>query len=88
MLPYLPTRCLRTDLVSRAISLRACYAVSGTDLAYALLPPYYAVRSTDIAISLRACCAMSGTDLAYRAIGLRPCYAMSNTDVAYGATRW
>eukprot|EP00961_Rhodomonas_salina_P118643 1597324-Rhodomonas_salina.2 len=41
--------------VSAPISLRACYAMSGTDIAYC-----------DIA--LRACYAMSHTDLAYRAI--------------------
>mgnify|MGYP003687928947 CR=1 FL=1 len=40
--------------VSSAIPLRACYAMPGTDKAYA-------------AICLRFCCAMSGTDLAYAA---------------------
>eukprot|EP00961_Rhodomonas_salina_P304499 3941620-Rhodomonas_salina.3 len=71
-----------------AISLRACYVLSGTDLVHA-------------AISLRSCCAMSGTDLAYAAtyacptqcpeewyalgpISLRACYAMSGTDLAHG----
>eukprot|EP00961_Rhodomonas_salina_P261626 3535963-Rhodomonas_salina.3 len=59
--------------VSSPISLRACYAISGTGIAYG-------------AISLRACYAISGTDLAYGAISLRACYAMSGTDLAYGAS--
>eukprot|EP00961_Rhodomonas_salina_P132036 1777522-Rhodomonas_salina.1 len=58
--------------VHSANSLRACYAMSGTDLGYA-------------AIGLRACYAMSGTDLAYATIGLCVCYAMSGTDLAYAA---
>eukprot|EP00961_Rhodomonas_salina_P154159 2076502-Rhodomonas_salina.1 len=73
-----------------AISLRACYAMSGTDIGY-------------IAIGLRTCYAMSGTELAYAtcpvrcpvlrqrtvvksAMCLRACYAMSGTDMAYAAT--
>eukprot|EP00961_Rhodomonas_salina_P267808 3618292-Rhodomonas_salina.1 len=40
--------------VCSAICLRACYAMSGTDLAYG-------------AICLRSCYAMSGTDLGYAA---------------------
>eukprot|EP00961_Rhodomonas_salina_P092859 1249926-Rhodomonas_salina.1 len=64
----------------RSIRLRACYAISGTDIAYG-------------AVRLRACYAIPGTNLAYGAIrllayafGLRACYAMSSTDLAYGAT--
>eukprot|EP00961_Rhodomonas_salina_P073203 983480-Rhodomonas_salina.2 len=56
-----------------AISLRACYAMSGTDLA-----------NDDV--SLCACYAMSGTEIAYGAISLRACYTMPSTDLAYGAT--
>eukprot|EP00961_Rhodomonas_salina_P008786 119595-Rhodomonas_salina.2 len=64
---------------SYAISLRACYALSGTDLAYA-------------AICLRVCYTLARTDLAKGAIGLRDvrfasslcaCYAMSGTRIAY-----
>eukprot|EP00961_Rhodomonas_salina_P261206 3530058-Rhodomonas_salina.4 len=71
------------ECVSRTgISLRSCYAMSGTDLAY------------DV-ISLRACYARSGTDIACGTICLRACYAMSGNDIAsalagtglaYGAT--
>eukprot|EP00961_Rhodomonas_salina_P264946 3581658-Rhodomonas_salina.2 len=68
------------------MSLRTCYAMSGTDLAYA-------------ATGLRAPYAVCGTDLGHAAIGLRPCYAMASTDTllsayampgterAYGPTR-
>eukprot|EP00961_Rhodomonas_salina_P224598 3036309-Rhodomonas_salina.1 len=48
---------LCTLQVCFAIGLRACYAVSGTDLAYAAACSY----------------AMSGTDIANAAIGLRAC---------------
>eukprot|EP00961_Rhodomonas_salina_P171017 2305774-Rhodomonas_salina.7 len=50
------------------ISLRTCYAMSGTDLAYG-------------AICLRACYAVSGTDVGDGATCLRACYAMSGTDL-------
>eukprot|EP00961_Rhodomonas_salina_P134237 1805446-Rhodomonas_salina.7 len=53
--------------VLSAISLRARYAMSGTDVA-------------DGAISLRARYAMSGTDGAHDAVCLRARYAMSGTD--------
>eukprot|EP00961_Rhodomonas_salina_P035512 477865-Rhodomonas_salina.1 len=65
--------------------VRACYATSGTDLAYAA------------AIGLRACYAMSGTEeayaLAYAAMGhpeigyvaLVWCYETSSTEIEYGA---
>eukprot|EP00961_Rhodomonas_salina_P005507 74791-Rhodomonas_salina.4 len=43
---------LESDLVQTATSLRACYAMSGTELAYGLRTPY----------------AISGTDLAYGAM--------------------
>eukprot|EP00961_Rhodomonas_salina_P183139 2472361-Rhodomonas_salina.1 len=56
-----------------ATCLRACYALSGTDLAHG-------------ATCLRACYALSGTDLACTCIGLRACYALSGTDLAYAAT--
>eukprot|EP00961_Rhodomonas_salina_P008361 113604-Rhodomonas_salina.1 len=56
-----------------ATCLRACYAISGTDLLC-------------IAICLRNCYAMSGTDLLSIVICLRACYAMSGTDLAYGVT--
>eukprot|EP00961_Rhodomonas_salina_P080365 1081141-Rhodomonas_salina.4 len=77
------------------ISLRPCYAVSGTSLAYAAisLGPCYAMSGTDLAygtmpcpcqrtgaISLRACYATSGTDLAVAA------YAVCGTDLGYAAT--
>eukprot|EP00961_Rhodomonas_salina_P303717 3941342-Rhodomonas_salina.2 len=62
------------------VSLRVCFAMSGTDVAYG-------------GIALRVCCAMSGTDRAYGGITLRACcasphnlrarYAMSGTGIAY-----
>eukprot|EP00961_Rhodomonas_salina_P279354 3773819-Rhodomonas_salina.1 len=69
------------------MSLRACYAMSGTHIAYG-------------ALSLRACNAMSGNVKAYQPMrllhdarwicrGRERCgfllYAMSSTDLAYGA---
>eukprot|EP00961_Rhodomonas_salina_P236057 3190258-Rhodomonas_salina.2 len=48
-------------------SLRACYAMSGTDEAYAT-------------ICLRACYAMPGTDIGYAAMCLRACYAKPGSD--------
>eukprot|EP00961_Rhodomonas_salina_P069130 927976-Rhodomonas_salina.2 len=63
-LPYRPMHLLR-DV--RSICLRACCAMSGTDMAYG-------------GIGLRA---MSGTDLPDGGITLRACYAMSGTDIAY-----
>eukprot|EP00961_Rhodomonas_salina_P244289 3301299-Rhodomonas_salina.3 len=44
----------RVEATMTGISLRACYAMSGTDIAYA-------TKMTGI--SLRACYAMSGTDI-------------------------
>eukprot|EP00961_Rhodomonas_salina_P139218 1873633-Rhodomonas_salina.1 len=61
-------------VVSSATCLRACYAMSGTDIAYG-------------ATCLRACYAVSGTDMAHGAVCLGACYAMSGTDIAYGGTR-
>eukprot|EP00961_Rhodomonas_salina_P048154 646778-Rhodomonas_salina.1 len=45
-------------------SLRAAYAVSGTDLAYAATSERRRLSGSAPAIVLRACYAMSGTDLA------------------------
>eukprot|EP00961_Rhodomonas_salina_P132472 1782750-Rhodomonas_salina.2 len=55
-----------------AISLRACYALSGTDKAFG-------------AISLRACYAIPRTDIAYGAVSLRGCYALHGAETAYDA---
>eukprot|EP00961_Rhodomonas_salina_P140102 1885436-Rhodomonas_salina.2 len=69
-----------------AIRLPTCYAMSGTDVAYAAmsLRACYAMSSADTAsgpMSLRSCYAVSGSDLAYAAIcSLRACYAISGTD--------
>eukprot|EP00961_Rhodomonas_salina_P097791 1315814-Rhodomonas_salina.1 len=77
------THCLNElAKVGSAISIRACYAMSGTVLVYAAaisLGACYAISG------LRACYAMSGTDIAY---GLRAFHATSGTDAAqwYGAT--
>eukprot|EP00961_Rhodomonas_salina_P097238 1307742-Rhodomonas_salina.4 len=62
-------------MVGAAISLRAPYAMSGTDLAYA-------------AICLRAPYAMSGSELAYvrRWYSGVCCYAKPGTEIAYAAT--
>eukprot|EP00961_Rhodomonas_salina_P113043 1520927-Rhodomonas_salina.1 len=90
--PYaLPMRC-----PYGAISLRAAYAPSGTELRMTLSA--YAMCGTDLgygAISLRACYAVCGTDLVYHAISntrcpgiaLPACYAMCGTELAYDATR-
>eukprot|EP00961_Rhodomonas_salina_P201557 2719123-Rhodomonas_salina.1 len=61
--------------------LRASYAMSSTDIAYAgtSLRASYAMSAHD-AIALRACYAMSGTDIAHLGISLRARYAMSGTD--------
>eukprot|EP00961_Rhodomonas_salina_P134844 1813766-Rhodomonas_salina.1 len=72
-----------------AISLRACYAMSGTEIPYDAisLRACYAMSGTEIPygdISLRACYAMSGTEIRYGAISLRACYAMSGTEIPYG----
>eukprot|EP00961_Rhodomonas_salina_P301921 3940659-Rhodomonas_salina.3 len=53
-------------------SLRTCYAMSGTDTAYA-------------AVGLCTCYALSGTDIAYAATVQRACYAMPGTDLACAA---
>eukprot|EP00961_Rhodomonas_salina_P300854 3940236-Rhodomonas_salina.10 len=98
---------LRVCYTMSAIGLRACYAmpvccyaVCGTELAYAatrhrvakrlpLLPPRR-YSTNGLPTRLRACYAMSGTDLAYG--GLRRClylsvrcYAQSGTEIAYAA---
>eukprot|EP00961_Rhodomonas_salina_P301303 3940404-Rhodomonas_salina.4 len=81
----------RTLCAGYAISLRACYAKPGTDLAYG-------------AFSLRNSYASPGTDVVYVAtrkpvlIGrmvlrevqccLRARYEKPGTDLLYGATRW
>eukprot|EP00961_Rhodomonas_salina_P013290 178554-Rhodomonas_salina.1 len=62
------------SLVSDAVSLRACYAMSGTDVQHG-------------ATNLHSCYAMFGTDVQYGATNLRACYAMLGTDVPYAATR-
>eukprot|EP00961_Rhodomonas_salina_P078970 1061942-Rhodomonas_salina.2 len=50
---------------------RTCYAMSGTDVAYAATRPYGTLLGTDCrANGLRACYAMSGTDVAYSSTGL------------------
>eukprot|EP00961_Rhodomonas_salina_P261751 3537537-Rhodomonas_salina.2 len=75
-----------------------CYAISGTDIAYASMLVLSDVRSaigytatrllcnvslTYSTISLRACYEMSGTD---SAIHIRACNFLSGTDAAYDAT--
>eukprot|EP00961_Rhodomonas_salina_P301241 3940384-Rhodomonas_salina.2 len=87
--------------MSYAIFLRTCYAVSGTDVAYA------SKFSTDLAYGAIFLCtryAVSGTDLAYGAlflltchavsgtvptpISLGPCYAVSSTGIGCAAARF
>eukprot|EP00961_Rhodomonas_salina_P259433 3505334-Rhodomonas_salina.1 len=62
--------------------LPVCYAMRGTEIAYAATRR----RRDDFttrrcAISLRACYAMSGTDISYGGARLCACYAMSGTDL-------
>eukprot|EP00961_Rhodomonas_salina_P160982 2167401-Rhodomonas_salina.3 len=59
--------------VRSATCLRACHAMSGTDIALSA----YALSGTALApgtISLRACYATSGTKIAYCATYFRTCY--------------
>eukprot|EP00961_Rhodomonas_salina_P267295 3611831-Rhodomonas_salina.5 len=56
--------------------LRACYAMSGTDLAYAA--PRMTVQDRVLGLTL------NGQETV--PVGLRPPYAMAGTDLAYGAT--
>eukprot|EP00961_Rhodomonas_salina_P168671 2273274-Rhodomonas_salina.3 len=58
--------------------LRASYAMSGADAAYAATRREGA-NSEQSRICLRACYAMSGTETAHRA-----CYAIFRTEIAYG----
>eukprot|EP00961_Rhodomonas_salina_P305176 3941890-Rhodomonas_salina.2 len=55
-----------------AISLRCCYAMSGTE-------------TENGCTCLRTCYAMSGTELAYDAISTHNCYAVSGTKLPYDA---
>eukprot|EP00961_Rhodomonas_salina_P082548 1109409-Rhodomonas_salina.4 len=65
---------MRCPVLNVAISLGACYAMSGTDITHG-------------SIGLGACYAMSGTDIAHvAAIISRVSYSMSGTDIAYGAS--
>eukprot|EP00961_Rhodomonas_salina_P118203 1590864-Rhodomonas_salina.1 len=61
------------------ISLRECYAMSGTDLAYGGI----SLRTYD-ALPLRCyqCCAMSGTDLAYGATMCGTGASMCGTEIS------
>eukprot|EP00961_Rhodomonas_salina_P249754 3375935-Rhodomonas_salina.5 len=69
--------------------LTVCYAMSGTDIAYAATSADQCAEQVKSAICLRACYATSSTDIAYAAICLRACYAVSVTDLAYAASsRW
>eukprot|EP00961_Rhodomonas_salina_P158502 2133460-Rhodomonas_salina.1 len=62
--------------------LRACYAMSGTELGYGCwcLRECYAMSGTEMA----CCYAVFGTEITY---GLRECYAVSGTEIAYGVRR-
>eukprot|EP00961_Rhodomonas_salina_P187391 2529848-Rhodomonas_salina.1 len=74
------TRLLRDVRYWHSAMVRACYAVSGTDIgAGARRRGRRGSRSEPIC--LRACYAVSGTD-----ISLRACYAVSGTEIAYGGT--
>eukprot|EP00961_Rhodomonas_salina_P111063 1494397-Rhodomonas_salina.2 len=52
-------RCVRTDIAYGASALRACYAMSGTDMAYSA-----------VGLRLRTRFTMSGTDVVHDATGL------------------
>eukprot|EP00961_Rhodomonas_salina_P198729 2680395-Rhodomonas_salina.3 len=83
-----------TDIAYAASYLRACYAMSGTELAYgATRSAWKWMESGSLlvgptlfayAISLCICYAVSGTELAYAST---LCHAMSGTDIEYAATR-
>eukprot|EP00961_Rhodomonas_salina_P281759 3807336-Rhodomonas_salina.2 len=77
-----------TDKTDAVIGLRACYAMSDTDLAFAATSEKGSDPGTTqpLATSLRACYAMSGTDLGYytpflRALRYWP--RLSNTAICY-----
>eukprot|EP00961_Rhodomonas_salina_P018755 252377-Rhodomonas_salina.1 len=63
--------------------LRACYAMSGTELAY------HAMRCVVLSkhIVLRARYAMCSTEVLAMRIVLRACYAMPGTEMRYAPTR-
>eukprot|EP00961_Rhodomonas_salina_P167273 2254297-Rhodomonas_salina.3 len=73
--------------VGSAIFLRACCAMSGTDLGHGAihLRTYYAVCSTDLAYDATTCYWMCGTELAYDAT---ICHAICGTELAYGAATY
>eukprot|EP00961_Rhodomonas_salina_P200038 2698302-Rhodomonas_salina.2 len=81
--------------VPSAICLRACYAMSGTDISicscYAMsIFSCYAMSGTGRAYGptcLRFSYAMCGTGTAYNPNLIRSCYAMRGTETAYGAAR-
>eukprot|EP00961_Rhodomonas_salina_P094155 1266794-Rhodomonas_salina.1 len=61
-------------------SVRACYAMPGTDLALCC----YALSGTGLAycaVCLRASYAMSGTDVAFGFVILRACYTLSGIGI-------
>eukprot|EP00961_Rhodomonas_salina_P045662 613167-Rhodomonas_salina.3 len=74
-------------LVRALISLRAPYAMPGTDLAYDAISvqPCYAMSGTDLAMGILAyALAIPGTNKEYyRGMSPRAPYAMPSTDLAY-----
>eukprot|EP00961_Rhodomonas_salina_P133446 1795533-Rhodomonas_salina.3 len=69
------------------IRLRACYAMSGTHIAYERCYPLAPERINAAAICQRSLYAVSSTDKVVASIGLRARFSMSGTDQEYGATR-
>eukprot|EP00961_Rhodomonas_salina_P032940 443595-Rhodomonas_salina.1 len=68
-----------------AISLRVCYALSGTDFAYAALSLRVSLPSTAVWCNLPTC--VPGTDLGHSTMCVRTCYAVCSAKTAYGTTR-
>eukprot|EP00961_Rhodomonas_salina_P048884 656141-Rhodomonas_salina.1 len=76
--------------VQRRSFLRACYRMSGTDLAYRATIPIplrasYGMSGTEI-VPLSVCYHVRGTDIVYLQHVTWRIYSMSGTDIAYGAT--
>eukprot|EP00961_Rhodomonas_salina_P242093 3270585-Rhodomonas_salina.2 len=86
---------LHTKRPEGAISLRACYGMSGTDLRYGriCIRASYAKSGTDIAYApTKLVVYWQGMDLVRHVICLRAAYAMSGTNMLSDATclshRW
>eukprot|EP00961_Rhodomonas_salina_P062130 834044-Rhodomonas_salina.1 len=83
---------MRYPVLTQRMVLRACYAMSGTDIAYGATTRGVPTRARSIrvwSVPSPYACATRCPILTSRivcAIPLRVCYTMSGTDIAHGAT--